>query len=184
MRFLSLAFLTFLLAPTVAVGSESSYIGPLQNGPSITGEMKRLDTVSNITLFSLEPPNESPNTNEAKDDLHGYKILGKTDLHGQTAKIVVHTLQNSVINSDHGQSLCMLEAHHAIRAIIHGHTYDYLICYICGDIAIFKDDKPIDFGGIEGSPSIFNSLLIGSKVPLAHIYRQGYTLPSDTKARH
>jgi hypothetical protein len=51
-----------------------------------------------------------------------------------------------------------------------GHTYDYLLCYGCHGLALYKDGKYIANFAASGSADILNGLLTANHVPLAYIY--------------
>jgi hypothetical protein len=129
-----------------------------------------------LTLYSLSGMIEySLNPASSQDDsdkkLYGWRILGKVELDNAEAKKAAGAFQDAVAGWDGLRARCF-EPRHAIRLNSNGHTYDYLLCYTCSQMAVYEDGKPISGVGAMGSPDVLNSLLTDAHVPLADIYNQ------------
>jgi len=47
-----------------------------------------------------------------------------------------------------------------------GHTYDFLICYACQTLEIYRDGRNLTTLHLAGSPKVLNQLLRDAKIPL------------------
>lgn len=100
-------------------------------------------------LYSLEPasPRESPST-----ALYRFQILGKTHINGVAYKAAAEEVEAAVSRSNDGIALCF-DPRHALRVTSRGHRFEFLLCYACHQMAIYRDGKEIATLGIAGSPS-------------------------------
>ena len=131
---------------------------------------RALANATNVTLYSLEPDAAYTNTNDSKG-FHGYPILGKTELVNADAKKATSAFHDAIFVGKHIPNLCGFYPHHALRLTADGHTYDYMLCYTCGNMQVDEDGKPIAFlDTTAGSPEILNALLTAAHVPLSKIY--------------
>ena len=128
--------------------------------------LKALDSPSSITLYSIQPWG-GPDLPEW--DLHGHHQNGHVELTQWRASQAVAALTEAIAKGNaHQESLCMFNPRHALRVISKGDTYDILICYECGQLALYKNDQPLRFSGSIGSgPEALNQLLQLSGIPLA-----------------
>lgn len=135
--------------------------------PKLPGEvLKALDSPSSITLYSLQPWG-GPDPPEW--DFHGHHQNGHVELKPKQQKEAISALKDAISKGAAGiESMCPINPRHALRVISSGDTYDILICYQCGQLELYKNDKPLRFSGSIGSkPDTFNRLLQQSGIPLA-----------------
>lgn len=59
------------------------------------------------------------------------------------------------------------EPRHALRISSGGHAYDFLFCYECHELDVYKDDKLLDNYGATGSPKFLNNMLTKANVSVA-----------------
>jgi len=115
-----------------------------------------------VVLYSLEPvapPGEKTN------NFNGYKILGHVDLvQDQAVKAIVEL--KSVVSAWDGVVAECFEPRHALRVTAGNHTYDFLLCYECHQLEVYRDGKSIASLGATGSPKVLNGLLSAANIPL------------------
>ena len=116
-----------------------------------------------VTLYSLEP---YPPPVPRDKTLHGRKVLGQTELDGERRATAIAEFKSAVSHWDGMIALCF-NPRHAIRVTANGHTYDFLLCYECHQLYIYRDDKLLKELGAAGSPKVLNELLSTAKVPLS-----------------
>jgi hypothetical protein len=116
-----------------------------------------------ITLYSLEPWDLS--TPRGKT-LYGVKILGQTELDGKRSATAIAEFKAAVANWDGMIAMCF-DPRHAIRVTAQGHTYDFLLCYECRQLYIYKDEGLLTSLGAAGSPKVLNDLLSAARIPLS-----------------
>jgi hypothetical protein len=122
-----------------------------------------LHASGDITLFSLQPWGAA--TNDVT--LHGYKILGQTELAGDQARIAVEAFESAVCKKRRKYTALCFDPRHAIRVRDSGQTYDFLLCYACGYLYIYRDNELISELDAGGSPKVLNDLLVAAKIPLS-----------------
>ena len=99
--------------------------------------LKVLRSPNSATFYSLEPW-ERPKPEDKT--LHGYKILGKTTLDPKKEEVVAGAFQKAVGDWDGLIANCF-DPRHALTITSGGQTYDFLLCYNCHQLYIYKDDK-------------------------------------------
>ena len=125
--------------------------------------LKVLRSHNSATFYSLEPW-ERPKPEDKT--LHGYKILGKTTLDPKNEQVVEGAFEKAVSNWD-GMIANCFDPRHALSLSSSGHIYDFLLCYNCHQLYIYKDDKVIASMGAAGSPKFLNSILAAAHVPVS-----------------
>jgi hypothetical protein len=128
--------------------------------------LNALDSPSSITLYSIQPWG-GPDLPEW--DFHGHHQNGHVELKPKQEKQAIAALNDAISKGAAGlESMCLINPRHALRVISSGNTYDILICYECGQLELYKNDKPLPFSGSIGSkPDALNRLLQQSGIPLA-----------------
>jgi hypothetical protein len=125
--------------------------------------LRVLQTPSKAIFYSLEPW-ERPKAGDKT--LQHYKILGQTNLDPKNEQVVAGAFQKAVKDWDGMIAMCF-DPRHALRIVSGGHTYDFLLCYNCHQLYVYKDDKELVGLGAAGSPKFLNSLLAAANVPLS-----------------
>ena len=129
-----------------------------------TDATEALHTAKNITLFSLEPWGLI-NTND--DLLHGFKILGQTTLDEKQTAIAVNAFESAICQKERRFTLACFDPRHAIQVIDKNRTYDFLLCYACGYLYVYRDNEFDASLEAFGSPEELNALLVVAKIPLS-----------------
>jgi hypothetical protein len=125
-----------------------------------------LQSPDSIVLYSLEPW-DVPTTNDAT--LHHFKILGQTTLNAENGLVAVAALESAVpatVSRAGIHPLCF-DPRVALRVRAHGQTYDFLLCYACGYLYVYRGDENIAMLYARGSPDVLNSLLTKANIPLS-----------------
>jgi hypothetical protein len=105
------------------------------------------------TLYSIEPGGVSPfDTN-----FHHYEVLGKSRIDRDEARRVLADLQQSLSRPNGGPALCF-EPHHLISVHAGAHTYDLVICYLCGGLRVYRDGSLLTGLLLSGTPQLLNEL--------------------------
>jgi hypothetical protein len=120
---------------------------------------------SNAVLYSLEPTLGQTQMGDVA--FHDFKVLGQTNLDLKQAQLAANVFQQVVKNWDGRMARCF-NPRHALRILSGDHTYDFLLCYSCHQLYVYKDDKLLIALGATGSPQFLNELLSAAQVPLSH----------------
>lgn len=115
-------------------------------------------------LYSLEPWAD-PDEKAAR--LHNFEILGQSPLSVSQRSTAVEAIDAAIAGFDNVVASCF-DPRHALRIQSNGHTYDFLLCYSCHQLEIYRDDKWLESLGAAGSPAVLNALLDSLRVPLSH----------------
>lgn len=115
-------------------------------------------------LYSLEPW-EVPDKKTAK--FHGYEILGRSGLSPDQEFTAVAAFDAAITGFDGAIAACF-DPRHAIQIRTNGHTYDFLLCYSCQQLDVYRDGKSLAAVGATGSPNVLNELLTSLHIPLSH----------------
>ena len=59
---------------------------------------------------------------------------------------------------------------HALHVTSRGHKFEFLLCYACHQMAVYRDGKRIGTLGIAGSAKPMNALLAAAKLPISKSY--------------
>jgi hypothetical protein len=105
------------------------------------------------TLYSIEPGNVSP----SDTNFHHYEVLGKSGIDADEARRVLADLQQSLSRANRGPAMCF-EPHHRISVHSGAHTYDLVICYLCGLLRVYRDDSLLTGLTLSGTPQLLNEL--------------------------
>lgn len=116
------------------------------------------------TLYSLEPWAD-PEEKAAR--LQNFEILGQSPLSASQRSVAVEAIDTAIAGFDNVVASCF-DPRHALRVQANGHTYDFLLCYSCHQLEIYRDDKRLESLGVAGSPAALNALLNSLHVPLSH----------------
>ena len=125
-----------------------------------------LDQAKAVTLYSLEPTIRTERPGRSLDD---FGVLGKTLLDPAEASRAIAAFRAAMkagASPDRLVAACF-DPRHAISIRAGGHRYDYLLCYACGSLEVFRDGKPISGVPARGSPDSLNSLLRSHGLPLS-----------------
>jgi hypothetical protein len=122
-----------------------------------------LELAKSAELYSLEPLS----THESAPKFQGYEILGETPLNAADTRIATEAFSKAVEAGNGNMPNCF-DPRHALRIVLDGHRYDFLLCYACAQLTVYKDDKEFTDLSAAGSPKVLNDLLQAHHVPISH----------------
>ncbi len=125
--------------------------------------VKALHAPDKVTLYSLEPW-EQPTDKDEK--LHGFKILGQSELDAKQTVIAVREFETAVSGWDGAIAMCF-DPRQALRVSANKHTYDLLLCYACHQLYIYRDGESMAQLGAHGSSKILKDLLTEVGLPIS-----------------
>lgn len=133
-----------------------------------------LKTGKKFILFSLEPPSDRKlGAPEPKPEQshHGFRILGSTELADTEARVsAIAAITDAVRHFDGALAACF-EPRHSLRVIAaNGTTHDFVACFECHQVYVYRGDNRIGTAGMTGSQKQLDDLLIRAKVPVAKFY--------------
>lgn len=122
-----------------------------------------LNEAKEVTLFSINPWKE-----KAGRDMP--VVVGWGNLGGivftdpaQVKKVI--GVLTAAMEKGGGAVFCF-DPRHALRIKDHGHQYDFIICFACYQVYVFRDGRYAATGYLVGSPEPYNRLLRAARVPL------------------
>jgi hypothetical protein len=141
---------------------------------------KALQSATNVVLYSLDPsfwgPKAIAKATGKEEIFHDHEVLGKVNLTGEKGLTAAHAILDAVSSDEKRWQFiisterfknCAFSPRHGLTVISNGQSYDYLMCYDCGDLVVYRDGKITDSVNAEnGSPKILNQLLIDAKIKL------------------
>lgn len=84
--------------------------------------------------------------------LHGYRIIGKTPIKDQSAlKQIMNELNRSAHDPTAEPRACIFQPRLALQIESNDRHYDFLICFACRELEVYRDDELIG-GGAFGAP--------------------------------
>jgi hypothetical protein len=135
-------------------------IGEIELPPEVA---LALNVPNKAILYSLEPWEEAAPT---ESTLHGFKVIGQLDLDRDLAKAVAAQFKVAIASQD-GPSAGCFDPRHALTVTSGGTTYDFLLCYACGELEVFSGKRMVaDFRAL-GTGEVLNAILSANKVPLS-----------------
>ncbi|GAA0717277.1 hypothetical protein [Dokdonella soli] len=129
---------------------------------------RALESAKQIVLYSLEPW-ERPSKVEVT--FHGYKVLGKTELDESHTATARGAFKSATAAWD-GRIATCFDPRHALRIVSDGHVYDFLLCYACHQLEVYRDDAQVASIGATGSASVLNKLLADANVPASQSWSE------------
>lgn len=141
-------------------------------GAAAQGENKIPDDVravlekpDRVELLSIHPDRlEKP----PKDGLHGWKVLGKTELKGADVQKKVFAALETGVKENTGKVAGCFNPRHGIRAVQGKKTVELVICFECFQVQFYVDGKQGRGFLVTDSPQpAFDQVLKDAKVPLA-----------------
>jgi hypothetical protein len=151
---------SFALALVVA--SVLGFASAHQSNIMPSEALSALQSAKSVVLYSLDPENVST-TGDAR--FHYYKILGETRLDPAQTRIATRAVEKAVDDSL-GYSPDCFNPRHGLRISAQGHLYDFVLCYSCDGLDIYRDGQEIATLTVTGSPQTLNRLLVAAHVPL------------------
>jgi hypothetical protein len=127
---------------------------------------KAVDKAEALDLYSLDP-----NTPAEKGGapFHGWKVLGKTAVKKETLAILVTALKNGADEANQAASAGCFRPRHGIRVQLDGKSYDFVICFECVAVMLYKDKEEkstLGFHVTSTPAAVFNTILRDANVKL------------------
>ncbi|MES2297291.1 MAG: hypothetical protein V4582_09625 [Pseudomonadota bacterium] len=140
--------------------------------------IKVLQSSSSAILYSLEPWSQPA---AGEPTLHGFKILGKAriDAASYGSAAAQFTL---ALRSDADMAACF-DPRHAIALVSDGHKFDFLLCYACHQMVVYRDNALVATLAVAGSPKVLNSLLVAANLPVSTSYDEDAELAQVALSR-
>lgn len=94
-----------------------------------------------LTLYSLSPNRvgRDKGKRNRKEIFHGYRIIGKVEIKDEEARQEIFNALHDGIDNKDGRRMDCFEPRHGIRTVENGKNADYVICYKCLNISLYKD---------------------------------------------
>lgn len=160
-----------LLATTAVFGQSRENKLPADAAAALVSGTK-------FVLYSLSPglldadPFAPPQSNVGKkalperERLHLFEILGQTELkNGEDRKAAVALLHESIRKWDGAVAACF-HPRHALRVTHQGVVFDFVICFECRTIQLYRDSEQYRHVNIMGKPDKLDQILKKAGVPL------------------
>ncbi len=122
-------------------------------------------------LYAIEPGDVT----EFDTNFHHYQVLGEATLNASETQRVLADLQASLARPNGGPAMCF-QPHHRISVHSGKHTYDLVICYLCGGLRIYRDDSLIRGLLLAGTPRLLNELAAQHGVPKPEVLTRAETV--------
>jgi hypothetical protein len=165
----SLALVMVLACTSVIAGAQNRLPAEAQAA---------LQDPESVELYALEPWKDSD------PRLQGYHVLGKAELDGGQRALAIAEFEASVARwQDGGAIAACFDPHHALRIAHGGHHYDFLLCYQCQGMRVYRDGVRIGGAFAAGSAAPLNALLVARGLPLPHIYTAEARAEREREAR-
>jgi hypothetical protein len=154
-------------ATVLRVHAEDSAKPPTSEGDSwsLTEVLK---APNKAILYSLEPWEQAA---PGESTLHGIKIIGQLNLDRDLEKAVAAEFKAAIANWDGTSPAGCFDPRHALTVTSGGKTYDFLLCYECGELEVFSGNGMIADMQVRGTGEVLNAILSAHKVPLSRSAR-------------
>lgn len=124
-----------------------------------------LEHPDQLTLYSIKP-GLSVKVPASVERLHNYPVLRKVPISSrETRARVAQAIRRGVANWSKEYYLCF-DPGYCVRAVCGPFTYDFLICYHCDRVDIYRGNVLVGWTGITDSPDTLNGILAAANVPL------------------
>jgi hypothetical protein len=127
-----------------------------------------LRSADQATLYALEPWEE---VQEGEPELHHYKVLGQTRIDGVALRRAASEFQASVERSGGFMAICF-DPRHALTVTVDHHRFDFLLCYACGAMAVYRDGTALTRIPAAGSSKPMDALLAAVGLPHSQRYEE------------
>ncbi|MEZ0298626.1 MAG: hypothetical protein ACAI35_19425 [Candidatus Methylacidiphilales bacterium] len=117
-------------------------------------------------LYSLNPRIMPPKDWNKGKDLQGFAILGQTTLKPEQSAIAIQQVRTAMKSWDGMIAMCF-SPRHGLTLTRKGVRYDFVICFECHRMSVFRNGKEIVSNGVTGSPDKLNAILKQAGAPLA-----------------
>jgi hypothetical protein len=98
-----------------------------------------LANADSVELYSIDPFVKHDRKDPAA--LHGWKVLGKTEVDAETRQKLVAALKKGIEEGDPGKAAFCFIPRHALRVVRARAITDFLICFECGYVEVYSGQK-------------------------------------------
>jgi hypothetical protein len=135
-------------------------------GPS--NELNALDDADRFELFSLDPSMTGWIPAPGRSEFHNHAVLGSTDILDRATQMELRNALKAGIRESGGEEAACFDPRHGIR-VTHGSAVtDFVICFECEQVEVWRDGARITTLPTTHSPQpIFDRVLQNAHVPLA-----------------
>ena len=132
-----------------------------------SSSMQALEQADKYELLSINPI--KPRGDEPAGAFHGYHILGQTTITDPATQKQLNAAFEKGVREHHGNpAACIFMPRHGIRLTKADLVTDFVICFQCGDVQVFKGDQLDHSFFVSGSPQpTFDRVLKQHNLPLA-----------------
>lgn len=100
-------------------------------------------------------PNRGSKRRPKGETFHGWPVVGVTVLTDEAAQHeLLAALNQGLADWSGSESDCDFEPHYAFRAGHGEHTVDALICFLCGELAVYLDDQEAEWLHLSQRPAL------------------------------
>ncbi len=131
-----------------------------------------LRSAEQVEIYSLEPLSR-PDSGEF-EDLYGYEVLGRALLGVEASRRAVAEFEGVVTAWGDAVSFCF-DPRHALRVVHLGATFDFVLCFDCGALEVYRNGKRQTKVAAKGSARALNQLMEEAGLALS---QTGYQPPT------
>ncbi len=129
----------------------------------LSDPLRALDDANQCELYSILP---GPEPGAPKEEFHGYPVLGKVSINDRAARERLTNVLKAGVLAGHGGN-CFVPRH-AIRTVKGATTTDFVICFECKHVYIWRNGEPgVGFKVGRTPEPVFDEMLKGAGIPLA-----------------
>ncbi|HZK80060.1 MAG TPA: hypothetical protein VFC46_03315 [Humisphaera sp.] len=123
-----------------------------------------LDDADRYELLSLDPDrSDSPSS----DDFHGHHVLARLVVVDIAVQRQLNAALRAGIDSKQTMAACF-NPRHGIRVTRAAQTTDFVICFECSQVKVWRGDRQVAYLATSSSPqATFDGVLLKANVPLA-----------------
>ncbi|MDB5037016.1 MAG: hypothetical protein JWQ35_544 [Bacteriovoracaceae bacterium] len=130
---------------------------------SLSQELNQvLNASEKAVLYSLEPQ-RTPSANER---FYGFLVLGSIPLTKNQTTRAVKAFKEAIAQSKGYAARCF-EPRHALHLTSSSHVYDFLLCYHCLQMEVYKDGKMEQTLLVGGDSNDLNALMTETRIPIS-----------------
>ncbi len=152
-RLIAILLGAFVLAAALIWGLQYHYMP--------WGASRALDNAEQFELYSLYP-------RLSEDEFYSHRILGHAPVVDPAMRKQLSDALRKAARESKGEMMACFEPRHGIRVTNHGQVTDFVICFECLQVAVWRDGKQIAYFTISGSQaSVFNAAVLKLGLPPA-----------------
>ena len=120
-----------------------------------------LNDADQYEMLSLHPSLSKP-------EYHGHEILGQTIITDSATRERLNEAFQSGARANDGTMMACFNPRHGIRVTHAGVTTDFVVCFECRQVQVWRGNQKVAFFLVSDSPQpVFDNVLKSAGVPLA-----------------